>query len=112
MGASAPVLVLTTVVVLASGVVLLLAGPSSRGALLPVHKLAFIVWAAFFALHVLWHLPALPRALRAEYAPDGPLSGERLPGRDGRALALGGALVAGVAVAVVAIPQFGPWLNR
>jgi hypothetical protein len=112
MRASAPLLVLTTVLVLVSGVVLLFAGPGSRHSLLPLHKIGFIVWAAFFALHTLWHLPVLPRSLRSDYGHTGPPGAARLRGRDGRALALAGALVAGLVAAVLVIPQFGPWLNR
>src|SRR6478735_677556 len=48
---SAPVVVLSTVVVLASGVWLLLAGPSSRNAVLPIHKLGFIVWLMVTSVH-------------------------------------------------------------
>ena len=59
----APMVVLTTVVVFASGVALLLIGPSSRGALLPVHKVSFIVWAVFTGVHVLGHLPEVQRTL-------------------------------------------------
>ena len=53
----APVVVITTVAVFASGVALLFAGPGSRGTLLPLHKVAFFVWIPFTALHVLAHLP-------------------------------------------------------
>ena len=62
---------LSTVVVFASGVALLFAGPSSRGTLLPIHKVSFIVWLAFTALHVLAHLPEICRALRADYGASG-----------------------------------------
>ncbi len=65
----APIVVLTTVVVFASGVALLFVGPSSRDTLLPIHKVSFIVWLAFTALHVLGHLLELPATLRADYAP-------------------------------------------
>ncbi|MFI5005330.1 MAG: hypothetical protein ACHQE6_09990 [Solirubrobacterales bacterium] len=61
--AIAPMVVLTTIVVFASGVALLLIGPSSRGALLPVHKVSFILWAVFTSVHVLGHLPEVQRAL-------------------------------------------------
>ena len=56
----APMVVLSTVVVFASGVALLFAGPSSRETLLPIHKISFFVWAAFTGVHLLGHLPALP----------------------------------------------------
>ncbi len=106
----APMVVLSTVVVLASGVALLFAGPGSRGMLLPVHKVSFFVWLAFTAFHVLGHLPAMPAVLRADYAGSAQLSGD-VTGRAGRVLALGGALLAGVVLAVVAIPEFGSWLH-
>ncbi len=106
----APMVVLSTVVVFASGVALLFAGPSSRETLFPIHKDSFFVWVAFMALHVLGHLPAMPAVLRADYGRSAELSSD-VTGRAGRTLALGGALVAGVVLAILVIPQFGPWLH-
>jgi hypothetical protein len=57
---AAPVLVLTTIGVFATGVVLLADGHKA-GAVLEIHKVCFIVWAVMFALHFLWHLPAMLR---------------------------------------------------
>lgn len=123
----APLVVISTVVVFATGVALLLIGPSSRGELLPIHKVSFIVWVSVTALHVLGHLAELPRALgvRREtmgYVNGGGKSGmngrgaswHRSPmkaGGAGRMLSLSGALVSGIALAVVLVPQYGPWLN-
>jgi hypothetical protein len=106
----APMVVLSTVVVFASGVALLLVGPSSRDTLLPIHKVSFIVWGVFFALHVLGHVLELPSALRADYAPSARLSSD-VTGRSGRVLSLAGALVAGVVLALLVLPEFGPWLH-
>ncbi len=106
----APMVVLSTVVVFASGVVLLLAGPSSRSTVFPIHKVSFFVWLAFTALHVLGHLPAMPQVLRADYGSDARISGD-VTGRAGRTLALSGALVAGVVLAILCIPDFGPWIH-
>jgi hypothetical protein len=58
---------------------------------------------------VLAHLPALPAALRSDYGTHTRL-GPDLPGRSGRSLALAGALVAGVVLALLTIPEFGAWL--
>ena len=44
---TAPMVVLSTLVVFASGVALLLAGPGSRDTLTPLHKVSFFVWVAF-----------------------------------------------------------------
>ena len=99
---SAPVVVLSTVVVLASGVWLLLAGPSSRDAVLPIHKLGFIVWLMVTSVHVLGHVTALPRVAVGEYT-------SPAPGRAWRGLALAVALGAGVVVAVALVPHFHAW---
>lgn len=108
--AMAPIVVLTTVVVFGSGVALLFAGPQSRDTLLPIHKISFIAWIAFTALHVLGHLREMPRALRADYGSSARWSSDTT-GRSGRVLSLAGALVAGVVLAILVIPEFGPWLH-
>jgi hypothetical protein len=99
---SAPGIVVTTLVVLASGVWMLLAGPRSRAAVLPFHKIGFIVWLGLMSLHVLGHAAALPRVALAEYR--SPAAGR---GRRGLAIAL--ALAAGVIVAVALVPHFHAW---
>ena len=110
MRASAPVVVISSVVVFASGVALLLIGRSSRGALLGIHKASFIVWLAFMALHVIGHLPDLGRMLgsgrdtRAGAPHD-------INGRAGRLLSLTGALVLGVVLAILLLPEFAAWLH-
>ena len=113
----APMVIASTVVVLVSGVALLMVGPSSRDTLLPIHKVSFIVWAVFTGVHLLGHLAELPGLLRADYAPHRASSGGSVSlsgdvtGRAGRMLALAGALVAGVVLAVLFLPDFGAWLH-
>jgi hypothetical protein len=109
----APLVVISTVVVFSSGVALLLAGPGSRSTLFPIHKLSFFAWLALTGLHVLGHLADLPAPLRADYGGGKGLAGlsSRQPGRDGRVLSLAGMLVAGLILAVLVIPEFGPWVN-
>jgi len=110
MRAIAPLLVVSTVTVMVTGVLLLFGGASSRDQYLEIHKVSFIVWVAFAALHVLGHLPALPRSLRvARTGGEGTESIMRSPGEAGRWLALAGALVAGAVLAVALIPDFGSW---
>jgi hypothetical protein len=106
----APAVVVSTVVVFATGVALLLIGPSSRGSLLGIHKVSFIVWLVLTALHVLGHLPELGRALPPAAEPRAWLSGSA-KGGGGRLLSLAGVLVAGVVLAILYIPQFTPWLH-
>src|SRR5271170_1696459 len=106
----APVVVISTVVIFASGVALLFAGPQSRQTLLPIHKISFFVWVGFTAVHLLAHLPAVPRALRADYAHPPQWSSD-VTGRLGRYLALASALTAGAVLAILVIPEFAPWLH-
>jgi hypothetical protein len=106
----APIVVVSTVVVFASGVALLLLGPSSRGSLLLIHKASFFVWIAVTAIHVLGHLPDLPRAMKTRHEVQPELDGYG-DGHAGRVLSLSGALVAGVVLAILYVPQFAPWLN-
>jgi hypothetical protein len=116
----APIVVLRTLVVFASGVGLLLIGPGSRDTLLPIHKISFFVWVGFMAVHVLAHLPAMVRGVLADYRPTrggaaaweqrlNPREGAN--GHAGRVLSLSSALAFGVVLAIVLIPQFGPWLS-
>lgn len=103
----APMILISTVVVFASGILLMIAGPSGRDRFLLVHKASFVVWLGFTGLHVLGHLPALGRSLR----PAGlqrEFSGSS-SGAAGRWIALVGALVGGAVLAIVLIPSFAPW---
>ena len=99
----APLVVLSTVAVLATGVVLLFLGPSSRDPLLLLHKISFIAWVTFIAGHILGHLPQLARLTSR-----GPTGAGR-GGRGGRWIALAGALVSGSILAIALIPQFSAW---
>jgi hypothetical protein len=107
----APIVMASTVVVFASGVALLLVGPGSRGLLLPVHKASFVVWIAVTAIHVLGHLSDLPRALSANYDSQPEWENRYGTGRAGRILSLSGVLIAGLVLAILYVPQFGPWLH-
>jgi hypothetical protein len=108
----APLVVLTSVIVFASGVGLLFVGPSSRDTLLPIHKVSFFAWLAVMAVHVLGHLPGMSEPLRADFmGSHSPQLSSDITGRSGRVLALAGALVGGVVLAVLVIPEFGPWIH-
>lgn len=103
-----PVVMLSTVAVFATGVVLIIAGPNHRNPWLMLHKVTFIVWLVFMALHVLGHLPAVARAFGI-----GRRGSEQLArassGTAGRWIVIAGALVAGVVLALALIPDYGAW---
>ena len=100
-----PVVVLTTVALLATGIALIWVGPG-RGLVLNLHKASFIVWLAALGAHVLGHLARLPPALRGE------LSGRDLVGGSRMRLLLVAAAVAVGAIAAVAVyPSAAAWLH-
>ena len=107
-------LVPITVLMLASGVALMFAGPSDRHVLLPVHKVSFIVWVAFAAVHVLAHLGGAARSVSAESGH--PLRQDRAVGpiarRRARLAVITATLLVGVILGLVSVPQFGPWQHR
>jgi hypothetical protein len=116
----APGVVLSTVVVFATGVVLLFAGPTQREPWFSIHKASFFVWLAVTGLHVLGHLPGMPAGLRAASLPGmpgarrsgGPNGTSASAGQDGaagRVIVLAGAVVAGLVLAIVLIPNFATW---
>jgi hypothetical protein len=127
----APAIVGLTIVVFASGVVLLFIGPGSalRSTVLLIHKASFIVWIVVTAVHVLGHLPEILRFLHVAGAtrvemiiaqaartqgsatPAEPPMTERLPGETGRWLSLATAIVLGAVLAIVLIPDFGSWTS-
>jgi hypothetical protein len=120
----APFVILSTLVVLASGVALLVVGPGSTGPLKLIHKASFIVWGAVTALHVLGHLPEMGELLTRSPRGDGnSLSGGGNGGRGreialaggngglGRGIALAGGLVGGLVLALLLLPDFAAWVS-
>jgi hypothetical protein len=129
----APIVVLTTVIVLASGVVLMFTGVAHRDPWLLIHKASFIVWIVFTSIHVVGHLPRVITLLRpgaklptiegispdliagwsAQHErDDSPASALNVPGRNGRTIALAGAVVLGLVLAVLLIPDFSSWTSH
>jgi hypothetical protein len=102
-----PLVVLTTVVVFVSGLVLLFVGPANRDLSLQIHKVSFFAWLVFTGLHVLGHLAGFAKSLRVTRSDIGPEGVS--PGGAGRGLALVGALVGGLVLAIVLIPDFSAW---
>ena len=88
----APVLVLSTLVLLATGVTLLVLG-ETNGVVLGLHQASFFVWIGAAGLHVLAHVLKLPRVVLA-----------RRPGAALRIAVVAGAVLGGVLLAVATLP--------
>ncbi len=88
----APVIVLSTIVLFATGTALLVLD-QRHGTIVGLHKASFIVWAGAASLHVLAHVLKLPRALRAN-----------VPGVALRLATVGVVVTAGILLAVGTLP--------
>jgi hypothetical protein len=88
----APVLLLSTVVLFATGVALLVLG-QTEGTVVGLHKASFIVWAGAAGVHVLAHALKLPAVLRA-----------KIPGVALRLGLVAGALAGGALLAIATLP--------
>jgi hypothetical protein len=98
----------STIAMMASGVALMLVGPADRNPLLLIHKASFIVWVALTAAHVLAHLQGSYASIQAEYRP-GRHRDVQIPGTAKRAILILTVVLAGVIVALLAIPDFAAW---
>jgi hypothetical protein len=101
-----PLVILTSLAVLATGVVLAVVGPGN-GNWLFLHKASFVLWFGVMTVHVVAHAPRLPRLL-ARNLTRGPVPA-RSPGAAARYLALSGALAGGIAVAALASHLSSQW---
>jgi hypothetical protein len=100
-----PIVVLTTAVLLATGIALIVIGPGG-GLVLGLHKASFVVWFGALGAHVLGHLGRIPGAVRGDLTTRDGLGGSRR-----RLLFLAAAVVVGAVAAVVALPYGTAWLH-
>lgn len=101
-----PLVVLTTLAVLGTGVVLL-TDHGSSGTWISLHQASFVVWIIVTGVHFLGHLREAVVGTAREARP-----ALRDPARRGRAvrvLALAGALVVGVGLAAAFTPSASSW---
>jgi hypothetical protein len=97
----APVLVLSTIGVLGTGLLMVAFG--RRDMIVGLHRASFVVWAFAFGIHFLVYLGRLPRLV---------LPARRIPGGVLRVGVIGTSLIAGIALAAGTFPLARPWLHR
>ena len=88
----APVVVLSTLVLFATGVALLVLD-ETQGIVVALHKASFLVWVGATGVHVLAHALRLPALVR-----------RRIPGAALRLALVAGAVVAGSVLAIATLP--------
>jgi hypothetical protein len=105
-----PLIIVTTVVLLGSGIWLIRVSPENADLPLKVHQGSFIVWFGLTALHVIGHVRETFSLAFGDWRR---ARGRRSPrGRGVRAGAVAVALVAGVALGALVTPTATAWTNR
>jgi hypothetical protein len=104
-----PVVILSSLAVIGTGILLALAGPG-QGILLLAHKVTFVLWFGAMSMHVLAYVWRLPRLVGSDLARRaGHRAEEVLGGRAARWLLLTAALLTGLLLAVLTVHLAGPW---
>lgn len=104
-----PLVVLSTVGVVGSGVVLAIDGPGQRYWLF-LHKASFVIWFCVMAVHVLAYVTRLPRLLSADLPARAVARAEQqLSGRGMRWSLLALSLAAGLVLALATVHLVSGW---
>ena len=104
-----PVMVVLTIVVLASGIGLVLLPTSFRQQLFFVHRASFVLWIAVTAVHVLGHLSETVKLAPRDWLTR---TRRQVAGASARQWLVVWTLVLGVLVAVVVTPSAYGWFSR
>ena len=103
----APLLLVTTLMVIVSGIGLVVTGPTRAGPLLPVHVLSTLIWLPIIAIHVFAYFRRVPRSLADDWSKH---PAEQAPGRGLRIGVNLGALLGGAIAAILVYPVAAPWI--
>jgi hypothetical protein len=101
-----PLVILTTVAVLFTGIMLAVEGQDPGGwRWIPLHRESFLAWAAVMLIHLASYAPKLPRMLSGRVEP----ARQALASRPTRWLLLCGSLAAGLVLALTTYHLAGAW---
>jgi len=100
-----PVVVVTTIALLVTGIAAIAAGPSTRW-IVQAHKASFVIWFGAMTIHVLGHILETPALAFADWR-----SRERsqVPAARSRIVALVVTVVVGLALATLSLGWIGAW---
>ena len=107
-----PLVMITSLTVLGTGVMLAIMGPSGAGTWLFLHRASFILWFGAMTVHVLAYVWRLPRLISGDMATRaGYRAQEILAGRGARWLLLTASVVTGLLLAVLTYHRTGIWFG-
>lgn len=104
-----PVVVVLTVVVLASGVALVALPRSERALMLQLHQGSFLLWFAAMSVHVLGHLVETARLAPRDWVAR---TRRQIAGATSRQWVVAASLVAGALAAVAVAPYAAGWWSQ
>jgi hypothetical protein len=105
-----PLVILSSLALLGTGVALIFVGTNGSGVLLTAHQTCFWIWVVLMTVHVLGHLWEAAATSWAEIR--GSLRGRAARGRRLRLCVLALALVLGIGTATVLLPHATAWTTR
>jgi len=104
-----PVVGLSTLAVLGTGVGLVAVGRAGHGTLLLAHKASFVVWLVVTGVHVIFYAPRLPRLVAADWRRH---SVPRVSGTGARRALVVAAIAAGGLLGALTLPLAHSWTDR
>jgi hypothetical protein len=107
-----PLVLLSSLGVLGTGVALAITGPSGLRTWLFLHRATFVLWFAVMTVHVLAYVWRLPQLISGDLASQaGRRAREVLAGRSARWLLLAASVLTGLLLAVLTVHSAGPWIG-
>jgi hypothetical protein len=103
----APLLIITTLVLIGSGIGLLVIGPDQPGPLLAVHNVSALLWLPMIVIHTVAYVWRIPQSLADDW---GYPATESAPGRGLRLGVNLSMLLFGALAALFVLPNATPWV--
>jgi hypothetical protein len=103
-----PFVMVLTVVLFASGILLLLEPGAWHGRLLQLHQVSFVLWFVLMTVHVLGHLKDVARVSTKDWTRR---TRRMVGGSRSRRLVISLSMVVGTVLGFLTISQVGPWLQ-
>jgi hypothetical protein len=104
----APLLLVSTLVVIGSGIGLVATTPGNQGVLARVHLVSFLVWVLVVGIHLLAYIRRVPRLIASDWRHD---RVQQAPGRGHRLAVNLAALAAGAITATLVLPAYTAWTH-
>jgi hypothetical protein len=104
-----PLVIVSSLALLGTGIALIFVGPSRSDALLTAHKASFLVWVVLMTVHVLGHVWEAAVTSWAEIRAH--LRGRAARVRRLRFISVAAALVIGVGAATMLLPTASSWIH-